>query len=191
MAKRIVSIGECMIEMSGGEDRTYRLGYAGDTLNTAWYLRQVLVQPEVGGEEQALQLLLEIADSGMTYRYRYLGVFQAAPVLDLLVLDESNPRSVAFQVEQLKALVGELPRANRLQSESGDRRLVARMVARVAAAGAGGLAHCDASGRRAELAQLLDLVEGSATELSDAIDRAYFRHSANRRAGFAPRDGVY
>ena len=41
-SKRIVSIGECMIEMSGGEDRTYRLGYAGDTLNTAWYLRALL-----------------------------------------------------------------------------------------------------------------------------------------------------
>lgn len=31
-----------MIEMSGGEDRTYRLGFAGDTLNTAWYLRALL-----------------------------------------------------------------------------------------------------------------------------------------------------
>jgi 2-dehydro-3-deoxygluconokinase len=36
---RFVSIGECMIEMSGGEDRTYRLGFAGDTLNTSWYAR--------------------------------------------------------------------------------------------------------------------------------------------------------
>lgn len=44
MTRRIVSIGECMIEMSGGEDRTYRLGYAGDTLNTAWYLRALLDQ---------------------------------------------------------------------------------------------------------------------------------------------------
>ncbi|ODT70031.1 MAG: 2-dehydro-3-deoxygluconokinase [Pelagibacterium sp. SCN 63-23] len=42
MTRRIVSIGECMIEMSGGEDRSYRLGYAGDTLNTAWYLRALL-----------------------------------------------------------------------------------------------------------------------------------------------------
>ena len=42
MSKRFVSIGECMIEMSGGEDRTYRLGYAGDTLNTAWYMRALL-----------------------------------------------------------------------------------------------------------------------------------------------------
>lgn len=40
--KRFVSIGECMIEMSGGEDRQYRLGYAGDTLNTSWYMRALL-----------------------------------------------------------------------------------------------------------------------------------------------------
>nr|WP_169196458.1 sugar kinase [Devosia sp. MC1541] len=42
VSQRIVSIGECMIEMSGGEDRSYRLGYAGDTLNSAWYLRALL-----------------------------------------------------------------------------------------------------------------------------------------------------
>lgn len=44
LAQRFVSIGECMIEMSGGEDRLYRLGYAGDTLNTAWYMRALLGQ---------------------------------------------------------------------------------------------------------------------------------------------------
>lgn len=37
-----MSIGECMIEMSGGEDRQYRMGFAGDTLNTAWYARALL-----------------------------------------------------------------------------------------------------------------------------------------------------
>lgn len=42
MTKRFVSIGECMIEMSGGEDRQYHMGFAGDTLNTAWYVRALL-----------------------------------------------------------------------------------------------------------------------------------------------------
>jgi 2-dehydro-3-deoxygluconokinase len=42
VAKRFVSIGECMIEMSGGADRQYRMGFAGDTLNTAWYMRALL-----------------------------------------------------------------------------------------------------------------------------------------------------
>src|SRR5262245_18172522 len=40
--KRFVSVGECMVEMSGGEDGQYRLGYAGDTLNTAWDARATL-----------------------------------------------------------------------------------------------------------------------------------------------------
>jgi len=42
VAKRFVSIGECMLEMSGGEGGLYKLGYAGDTLNTAWYMRALL-----------------------------------------------------------------------------------------------------------------------------------------------------
>lgn len=36
---RIASVGECMIELSGREGVTWRQGYAGDTLNTLWYLR--------------------------------------------------------------------------------------------------------------------------------------------------------
>jgi 2-dehydro-3-deoxygluconokinase len=39
-----VSIGEAMIEMSGGTDRTYRQGFAGDTLNTAYYLNALLAE---------------------------------------------------------------------------------------------------------------------------------------------------
>ncbi|MFD1197093.1 sugar kinase [Brucella gallinifaecis] len=33
------SIGECMIELSGGDSDQWHMGYAGDTLNTAWYIR--------------------------------------------------------------------------------------------------------------------------------------------------------
>ncbi|MDB6454569.1 sugar kinase [Falsirhodobacter sp. 20TX0035] len=40
---KLLSIGECMIEMSGtGEAGVFRTGFAGDTLNTAWYLRALL-----------------------------------------------------------------------------------------------------------------------------------------------------
>lgn len=33
------SIGECMIELSGEDGDQWRMGFAGDTLNTAWYVR--------------------------------------------------------------------------------------------------------------------------------------------------------
>lgn len=40
---RIVAIGECMVEMAPSATAgVFRLGYGGDTLNTAWYLRRLL-----------------------------------------------------------------------------------------------------------------------------------------------------
>lgn len=43
MARELLSIGEAMIEMSGGTaDGNWRMGYAGDTMNTAWYARAFL-----------------------------------------------------------------------------------------------------------------------------------------------------
>lgn len=154
--------------------------------NLAWLLRQVLVTAE-GDEVPELQLLLEIADSGMTYRYRYFGVFQPAPVIDLLLLDEANPRSVAFQVETLQAHVAQLPRSNMTQARGQDRKIVAQLLQRLANADPVRLARQDASGRREHLAELLQLVQDSTMRLSDVITQTYFRHSTSRRAGSAPR----
>ncbi|MDO5657722.1 MAG: sugar kinase [Paracoccus sp. (in: a-proteobacteria)] len=39
---RILSIGEAMVELSPAGDGLFRQGFAGDTLNTAWYLRRAL-----------------------------------------------------------------------------------------------------------------------------------------------------
>lgn len=40
---RIVSVGECMVELAPhAEPNIYRMGIAGDTLNTAWYLRKLM-----------------------------------------------------------------------------------------------------------------------------------------------------
>lgn len=38
---RVLGIGECMIEMALQDDGRYAMGFAGDTFNTCWYLRQV------------------------------------------------------------------------------------------------------------------------------------------------------
>ncbi len=62
-------------------------------------------------EGPLLEALLEIADSSMTFRRRYLASLEAAPVLDLLLADESNPRSLAYQLVCLHDHVNHLPRA--------------------------------------------------------------------------------
>lgn len=42
ISKRLVSIGECMIEMSPKRSGDFSMSFAGDTFNTAWYLRKLL-----------------------------------------------------------------------------------------------------------------------------------------------------
>jgi uncharacterized alpha-E superfamily protein len=56
-----------------------------------------------------LELMLEVADSSMTYRQRYFTSLQPAPVLEVLMTDETNPRSLAFQLIHLADLYGKLP----------------------------------------------------------------------------------
>lgn len=43
----LFGIGECMVEMSPADEDRYRLGFAGDTFNTCWYLRRELPQATV------------------------------------------------------------------------------------------------------------------------------------------------
>jgi uncharacterized alpha-E superfamily protein len=56
-----------------------------------------------------LDLLLDLVDSQITYRSRYLVGMAMNPVRDLVMLDPFNPRSVAFQVEALKDHLAALP----------------------------------------------------------------------------------
>lgn len=44
MKQRLLSIGECMVEMAPTAHGDYRFGIAGDTFNTAWYARQLLAE---------------------------------------------------------------------------------------------------------------------------------------------------
>ena len=57
-----------------------------------------------------LETLLEVADSSMTYRSRYYTTLQPLAVLDVLMADETNPRSLDFQLTHLVHLYRQLPR---------------------------------------------------------------------------------
>ena len=85
-------------------------------------LAQVLDQPgavsQPGRVEAGLRLALELRDSVITYRTRYLAVLQPAPALDLILADEGNPRGLAFQLVAARALLHEI-------AEDGDALLLA------------------------------------------------------------------
>jgi uncharacterized circularly permuted ATP-grasp superfamily protein/uncharacterized alpha-E superfamily protein len=62
-----------------------------------------------GGSRDEFDLLLELNDCQITYRSRYPLGAAFAPVIDLVLLDESNPRSLLFQLSRLKVHVLALP----------------------------------------------------------------------------------
>jgi len=69
---RIVSIGECMVEMAPASGGTFSMGFAGDTFNTAWYLRRILPAQNtvsyltaVGTDAMSQQMLNFMAGEGL------------------------------------------------------------------------------------------------------------------------------
>jgi uncharacterized alpha-E superfamily protein len=62
--------------------------------------------------EGGLDLAIEIGDSIMTHRQRYAVITTRDTVLDLLVLDESNPRSVRFHLDVIRKRLADLTEAD-------------------------------------------------------------------------------
>ncbi|MFO0911879.1 MAG: circularly permuted type 2 ATP-grasp protein [Pirellulales bacterium] len=72
---------------------------------------------------RVMEAALDIADSSMTYRTRYLANLRLGPVLDLLLTDETNPRSLAFQLVALDHHVSSLPHDRDQPTYSPQQRL--------------------------------------------------------------------
>ena len=55
-------------------------------------------------------MLLELADSQITYRLRYVMVAAPAPVIDLVALDPNNPRSIVYQLARIETHLAAMPK---------------------------------------------------------------------------------
>src|SRR5208283_5142249 len=84
-----------------------------------------------GALDGGLELLLELADSQITYRQRYVMVAARAPVIDLVMLDPNNPRSVAFQLDRIETHLAALPRGNAAGRLSPVQQIAASVATRL------------------------------------------------------------
>jgi uncharacterized circularly permuted ATP-grasp superfamily protein/uncharacterized alpha-E superfamily protein len=156
-------------------------------LHTVSLLRNTLVFV-ISPEGPLLELLLEIADCSMTYRRRYQGSLQAAAVLDLLLADESNPRSLAFQLAAVTDHVEHLPRDDDGAARSVEQRLMLGALTSVRLADADRLAESDSQNCRMGLENLLNEVARGLPAVSDAITQTYLSHlQAPRHLGGGAR----
>ncbi|HXP97096.1 MAG TPA: circularly permuted type 2 ATP-grasp protein, partial [Telmatospirillum sp.] len=141
-----------------------------------------ILQPveKIGGA--ALDVLLEVSDSAMTYRSRYLSSPQFAPVLDLLLADESNPRSLAFQIVALGAHMDQVAARRRTAFYGPEQRLSIWLCGAIRTAEIEILARPDEDGGRRNLATFLEVLRSKLWELSEMVTREYFTHAVSRNA---------
>jgi uncharacterized alpha-E superfamily protein len=148
--------------------------------HTASLLRSLLVRvPEYEGV--VLETLLEIADSSMTYRARYLSTLQCAPVLDLLLTDDTNPRSVAYQLVALAEHVEQLPRDRSRPSLTPAQRLTIGIVTLLQLVDIDSLCVANSQGNRPHLDTLLTRLMAELPALSETITHRYLSHAQPSR----------
>jgi uncharacterized alpha-E superfamily protein len=121
-----------------------------------------------GPPDGDLTWLLRLTDSIITYRARYSARPEWLPVLDLLVCDDANPRSVAFQ---LKGMHDYARRLVDLYGDFGDERLDSSVAALNAIDPA-----ADLQPGSPRLGAMLDAWYAAASRLAEQLGLRFFSH---------------
>ena len=139
------------------------------------FLRDTLVEP--GTDPVLLEAVLEIGDSSLTYRRRYMTHLETHAVADLLLADETNPRSVAFQLALVDLHLAALPRDLSHPDRNVDQRLLLKLRTSIQLADFIELCSVPAVRERTEFHALLDGIMDQIAQLSEAIAQLYFSHA--------------
>lgn len=128
--------------------------------------------------EASLEWLLEAANSIVTFRARYRRAPELLPVLHLVVMDDTNPHAVVFQVKELVALVQRIA----VDLGAGAKDVLGPVARELEAATLAGFEGEQGPGVEAaakDLALLLGRVEAASFALSDDLQRRFFNHAAS------------
>ena len=129
--------------------------------------------------QRLLEYLLRVFDSVMTYRARYRSGLDNRLVLQLLLLDEINPRSLAYQFKGIQDLIGELPGRRNVSHTDPLNRLAVAGLSRVRLADPDQLLKEDRDARQS-LQKFLRVLQDLSASMTNAITSQYFTHTELR-----------
>lgn len=135
-------------------------------LNLTALLSATLTTARSPGAEQTItESTLVVCESSVIYRRRMLGKVSVSAVADLVLFDADNPRSLAYQLERLRAGLKALPGSS---GSSRPERMVDEIATRLRRLDPDDLEEI-VDGRRVELAELLDGMHTDLRELANVI----------------------
>ncbi|MDO9142413.1 MAG: circularly permuted type 2 ATP-grasp protein [Methylobacter sp.] len=142
-------------------------------------LRATVVQRhEPALQNQLLEAVLVSTDSLSIYRRRYRSFIQLPMVLELLLQDETHPRSLVYQLQQLSNHIGALPRERGNGRLSEEERLILRAYTDLRLLKVSELIQADDEASvYSELESVLSALTTLLWQLYEVLAQAYFSHS--------------
>lgn len=127
-----------------------------------------------------LESVLTTHESVITARRRYQSGARVPQVLELLLLDRTNPRSLAYQLDRLTEDLAAVPVAH-VPTDQRD-HLIGDVVALVEELDPQAAAEVDADGRRVRLAETLESMRWRLHAAADEIEKVHFVRPAPSQA---------
>jgi uncharacterized alpha-E superfamily protein len=150
-------------------------------LQTATLLRSALTTPlSSGPQQQILESVLLSVEALISFRRRYRNRARVAYGLDLLMIDGTNPRSLLYQVEQLRKYIRELPRNETTTAGlSPENKIILKSLNDIQLADLEELAKIDPDSQsRLKLEQLMTEFLAQLEQFTVLISDKYFDHTA-------------
>jgi uncharacterized alpha-E superfamily protein len=123
-----------------------------------------------------METVLAASDSLVTYRKRYRTHPRIELVLELLLMEPNNARSLLYQVQRLTGNIDRLPRQLEGARLTKEQRILVETGSRLRLADLSVLAATN-GGRRRKLEIFVDHMSHSLGNLSNALTLTYFRHA--------------
>jgi uncharacterized alpha-E superfamily protein len=140
-------------------------------LQVSRLLRATVVEARPARTEREVRdVLVACTESAVTFRRRYRGTARVAALVELLVADRQNPRSVAFSVDRLVEHLSDLPAST---GSTRAERLVRDLAEQLTDLEPSALALSQA-GRRAPLDALLTDLIAQLEQVADATAEIHF-----------------
>lgn len=138
-----------------------------------------MLKNKANDEVSVLSALLEAGDGSLTYFRRYGAKLYTSPTVDLLLCDESNPHSVAFQALQIEQTVSELPKSSKNTYYSPLDKEILKLLSDLRLVDVYSLMN-DENGERKELEKYCDDKIKALKNIRDLLSQEYLNHNPQK-----------
>ena len=146
-------------------------------------LRSTLIQKQDDNIEYILrETVLKSNENIVNYRYKYRAHLQLPLLLDLMLLDSSNPKSLIYQMERLKAYMNQLPKIHQNNFLAEHQRFALEALTTLQLADKAFLSQLDSeTNTYLHLEEFLNKISEILSNISETVSKTYFKHAQEQQ----------